>query len=172
LTPAGIFPTETIAIEQILGNVFHLIMLDLMMPKLTGLDLLAQIHAVDDDIPVITMTGDQSLETASESIQYGVSAYTSHPLVPAELRKVIARTMMKKGFIARREHELDAAIGRQIRDLREARGLTLRQVAHRTNLLASLLSQIERAGSIASVSSLFRIATALDVRLADLCGEY
>ena len=50
----------------------------------------------------------------------------------------------------RREDELHAAIGRQIRDLRKARGLTLKQMARRTNLSVSLLSQIERAESSAS----------------------
>jgi len=41
-----------------------------------------------------------------------------------------------------------------------------------TNLSVSLLSQIERAESSASVSSLFKVATALDVRLTDLFGGY
>jgi transcriptional regulator with XRE-family HTH domain len=56
--------------------------------------------------------------------------------------------------------------------MRKARGLTLKQMARRTNLSVSLLSQIERAESSASVSSLFKVATALDVRLTDLFGGY
>jgi transcriptional regulator with XRE-family HTH domain len=74
--------------------------------------------------------------------------------------------------VLRREDELHATIGRQIRDLRKQRGLTLKQMARRTNLSVSLLSQIERAESSASVSSLFKVATALDVRLTDLFGGY
>ena len=57
-------------------------------------------------------------------------------------------------------------------DLRKARGLTLKQMARRTNLSVSLLSQIERAESSASISSLYKIASALDVRIQDLFGEY
>ena len=45
-------------------------------------------------------------------------------------------------------------------------------MARRTNLSVSLLSQIERAESSAIVSSLFKVATALDVRLTDLFGGY
>ena len=52
------------------------------------------------------------------------------------------------------------------------RGLTLKQLARRTRLSVSLLSQIERAESSASVSSLFKIATALDVKLTALFGEF
>jgi DNA-binding response OmpR family regulator len=158
----------TLAVERIRDEVFHLVVLDLMMPKLSGLDLLAQIRAADDDIAVIILTGHPSLESASASIQHEVSAYIHKPGSPAEFRDVIARIARRKGLVLRREDELHAAIGRQIRNLRTARGLTLKQMSRRTNLSVSLLSQIERAESSASVSSLFKVATALDVRLTDL----
>jgi DNA-binding NtrC family response regulator len=163
-------PSE--AVERIRDEVFHLVVLDLMMPKVSGIDLLAQIRAIDDDIAVIILTGYPSLETASASIQHEVSAYIHKPFTPAEFREVIARIAKKKGLVLRREDELHATIGRQIRDLRKARGLTLRQLSRRTNLSVSLLSQIERAESSASVSSLFKVAGALDVRLTDLFGGY
>ena len=158
----------TLAVERIREEVFHLVVLDLMMPKLSGLDLLGQIRAADDDIAVIILTGHPTLETASASIQHDVSAYIHKPGSPAEFREVIARIARKKGLVLRREDELHAAIGRQIRNLRTARNLTLKQMSRRTNLSVSLLSQIERAESSASVSSLFKVATALDVPLTDL----
>jgi DNA-binding NtrC family response regulator len=162
----------SLAVDRLREEVFHLVVLDLMMPKLSGLDLLAQIRSVDDDLAVIILTGHPSLDTATASIQHEVSAYIHKPFTPAEFRDVIVRIAKKKGLVLRREDELHAAIGRQIRDLRKARGLTLKQMARRTNLSVSLLSQIERAESSASVSSLFKVATALDVRLTDLFGGY
>ncbi|HVK89519.1 MAG TPA: response regulator [Kofleriaceae bacterium] len=162
----------SLAVERIRDEVFHLVVLDLMMPKISGLDLLQQIRSVDDDIAVIILTGHPSLETASASIQHEVSAYINKPFTPAEFRDVIARIAKKKGLVLRREDELHAAIGRQIRDLRKARGLTLKQMARRTNLSVSLLSQIERAESSASISSLYKIARALDSRIQDLFGEH
>ena len=162
----------TLAVERIRDEVFHLVVLDLMMPRVSGLDLLAQIRAVDDDIAVIILTGYPTLDTATASIQHEVSAYIHKPFTPADFREVIARIAKKKGLVLRREDELHATIGRQIRDLRKSRGLTLKQMARRTNLSVSLLSQIERAESSASVSSLFKVATALDVTLTDLFGGY
>ena len=162
----------TLAVERIRDEVFHLVVLDLMMPKVSGLDLLAQIRAVDDDIAVIILTGHPSLETASASIQHEVSAYIHKPFTAQEFRDIIARIAKKKGLVLRREDELHATIGRQIRDLRKARGLTLKQMARRTNLSVSLLSQIERAESSASVSSLFKVATALDVKITELFGTF
>ena len=48
------------------------------------------------------------------------------------------------------------------------RTLTLKQLAKRTGLSVSLLSQIERAESSASVTSLYKIAHALKIRLTEL----
>ena len=161
----------TYALERIHLETFHLLMLDLMMPKLYGLDLLAQIRAVDDDIPVIIMDSAASLQAASASIRYGVSGYIGHPLEPAELSKVIARIQQKRSFVLREDERhvaLHVALGQRIRELRHARGLTFEQMARRTNLSVSLLVQMERAESSASVSSLCKVAAALDVRLTDL----
>ncbi len=163
-------PTRTL--DQLKEEEFHVVVLDLMMPKLSGIDLLGQIRETDDDIAIIILTGYPSLETATSSIEHDVSAYLRKPFSLDEFRDVIARIAKKKGLILRREDELHATIGRQIRELRKARGLTLKQMSRRTKLSVSLLSQIERAESSASVSSLFKVATALDVRLTELFGGF
>ena len=63
-------------------------------------------------------------------------------------------------------------IGDTIRNLRKDKDLTLKQMARRTGLSVSLLSQIERAESSASISSLYKIAVALESRIQDLFGAY
>ena len=156
----------TVAIPRILGEVFQLIMLDLMMPKITGLDLLAQIRAVDDDIPVIIMTSAACFATAWASIERGISGYLAHPSGLDELRTLIARAVKE-----RKKCSLHAAIGRLLRSRCQVRGLTLDQVARRANLSVSLLSQIERAEPSVSVSSLSAVAAVLGVSLAELVDQ-
>lgn len=163
-------PTQTL--ETLGKGEFHVVVLDLMMPKLNGIDLLGQIRNADDDIAVIILTGYPSLETASASIEHDVSAYIRKPFSINEFRDAIQRIAKKKGLVLRREDELHTTIGRSIRGLRKGRGLTLKQMSRRTNLSVSLLSQIERAESSASVSSLFKVATALDVRITELFGSF
>jgi DNA-binding NtrC family response regulator len=163
-------PTE--ALEILRQGEFHICIVDLMMPRLSGIDLLGQIRRIDDDIAVIILTGYPSLDTATASIQHDVSAYIRKPFSLEEFRDAIGRIAKKKGLILRREDELHATIGRQIRELRKARGLTLKQMSRRTKLSVSLLSQIERAESSASVSSLFKVATALDVKITELFGTF
>ncbi len=163
-------PTNTL--EALRKEEFHVVVLDIMMPKLNGIDLLEQIRQTDDDIAVIILTGYPSLETATSSIEHDVSAYIRKPFTISEFRDAIQRIAKKKGLILRREDQLHATIGRSIRELRKSRGLTLKQMSRRTSLSVSLLSQIERAESSASVSSLFKVATALDVPITELFGKF
>ena len=163
-------PTDTLTY---LGrDEFHVVVLDLMMPKLNGIDLLEKIRHADDDIAIIILTGYPSLESATSSIEHDVSAYIKKPFSIGEFREAIQRIAKKKGLVLRREDELHKTIGRSIRQLRKSRGLTLKQMSRRTNLSVSLLSQIERAESSASVSSLYKVATALDVRITELFGMF
>ena len=162
----------TRAVEELKRGDFHVCVLDLMMPKLSGIDLLENIRQVDDDIAVIILTGYPSLETATSSIEHDVSAYIRKPFSVVEFRSHLLRIAKKKGLILRSEDQLHATIGQIIREFRKERKLTLKQMARRTKLSVSLLSQIERAESSASVSSLFKVATALDVSITELFRGY
>jgi DNA-binding response OmpR family regulator len=97
-------PTQ--ALTTLRGDEFHLAVLDLMMPKLSGIDLLAQIREIDDDIAIIILTGYPSLETATSSIERDVSAYIRKPFTVDDFREAITRIAKKKGLILRREDEL------------------------------------------------------------------
>ncbi len=61
--------------------------------------------------------------------------------------------------------------GQQLKKLRKERGLSLREVARRTDLTASFLSQVEHGTSNVSIDSLRRIAEALDVPMMHFLEE-
>jgi DNA-binding NtrC family response regulator len=151
---------------------FHILILDLKMPGINGIELLEQIRKFNKDIAAIILTAFPSLDSATEAINLDVSAYMQKPFSGEEMRETIARVARKKGIVVRREDELHITIGARIRDFRKQRELTLKQMGRRTNLSVSLLSQIERAESSASVSSLYKIANALDVRIVELFGDF
>lgn len=151
---------------------FHILILDLRMPAMNGIDLLDKIRKIDRDVAVIILTAYPSLESATDAINLDVSAYMQKPFAGEEMRETIARVARKKGIVVRREDELHITIGKRIRTYRKEQGLTLKQMGRRTSLSVSLLSQIERAESSASVSSLYKIANALDVRIVELFGDF
>jgi two-component system OmpR family response regulator len=158
--------------DEVKEGGYHLVVLDLMMPGMGGVEVLERIRKVDTDVAVVIFTGYPSLDTAVQSMKLDAVDYLKKPFNPDEFREVLDRVMRKKGLMRTPEENLHRVIGETIRGLRKDRGLTLKQMARRTGLSVSLLSQIERAESSASISSLYKIATALDVRIQDLFGEY
>jgi DNA-binding response OmpR family regulator len=158
--------------EEVRLGGYHLIILDLMMPKLDGIEVLRRIRKLDSDIAVVIFTGFPNLESAVASMKLDAVDYIKKPFNVDEFREVLGRVMRKKGLARSPEEQLYRVIGDTIRNLRKEKDLTLKQMSRRTGLSVSLLSQIERAESSASIDSLFKIAMALDTRIQDLFGDF
>ena len=158
--------------EEVKHGGYHLVVLDLMMPEMDGIALLERIRKIDTDVAVVIFTGFPSLDTAVQSMKLDAVDYLKKPFNPDEFRAVLDRVMKKKGLARSPEENLHRFIGETIRGLRKGRSLTLKQMSRRTGLSVSLLSQIERAESSASISSLYKIASALDVHIAALFGDF
>jgi DNA-binding NtrC family response regulator len=131
-----------------------------------------KIRKVDKDLAVVMVTGYPSLDTAVQAMKLDALDYLRKPFTVEDLRTVVERVLKKKGLSRTPEEQLHRVIGETIRNLRKERSLTLKQMAKRTGLSVSLLSQIERAESAASISSLHKIAVALDARIQDLFGDF
>jgi len=154
--------------EELRKNDIHLAIIDLKMPEVSGLDVVQTIKHHDSDCAVILMTGYATLDSAVSALRGGVVDYLRKPVREDELLGAVRRALAAKGLALLPEEELHRNIGSAIRDLRKKRTLTLKQLAKRTGLSVSLLSQIERAESSASVTSLYKIAHALKIRLPEL----
>jgi DNA-binding NtrC family response regulator len=162
-------PTQTVDILR--GSDFHLVILDMMMPQMSGTEVLELIRKYDTDIAVIVATAYPTVDTAVASLKAQASDYVKKPMEPDQFIAAVRNALQKKGLSQDPEADLHRAIGRVIRDARKAQELTLKQLARRTGLSVSLLSQIERAESSASISSLYKIASALQLRMGELFGD-
>jgi two-component system cell cycle response regulator len=68
------------AIEALRGQNFDALVLDLYMPKATGLEVVKQARGLDPFLQAIVLTGSASLETAVEALRSGVYDYLTKPL--------------------------------------------------------------------------------------------
>jgi DNA-binding NtrC family response regulator len=161
-------PTK--AVEEIKVNRYHIAIVDLMMPGLDGMELLRQIRHADSDIAIVIFTGHADVDSAVAAMKLDVSDYLRKPFEIETFKRTIAEIAAKKGLMRNPERDLHLTIGNNIRRLRKERDLTLKQMARRTGLSVSLLSQIERAESSASISSLYKVASALNVPLTNFLG--
>jgi two-component system response regulator HydG len=81
------------AVEKIKDTAFDLVLMDVRMVKVSGLEALETIKAVNPAIPVIIMTAYSSVETAVKALKQGAHDYLTKPLDFDKLRLTIDRAM-------------------------------------------------------------------------------
>jgi two-component system nitrogen regulation response regulator GlnG len=69
------------------------IILDVHLPDMTGLEALAKLRTLDARSPVVFITGKSTTETAIEAMKLGAYEYLLKPLELAQLRQVISRAL-------------------------------------------------------------------------------
>jgi CheY-like chemotaxis protein/glycine cleavage system H lipoate-binding protein len=74
---------------------YDLVITDLMMPGISGLDLLKQLKENRPAANVIMVTGYPTIKTAVESVKMGAFDYLPKPFTPADLRALVARAFKK-----------------------------------------------------------------------------
>ena len=84
------------AIAEVHERAFDLILMDVRMVKVSGLQALAEIKAFNPAIPIIIMTAYSSVETAVEALKNGAYDYLTKPLDFDELRLAMERAMDHK----------------------------------------------------------------------------
>jgi len=159
-------------LRELNKQLYHLIILDLKMPKIKGEDLLREIRKVNSDVSVIILTAYPSVDSAVQALQSHAFDYIKKPFKINELRDTVRNALKSKMLLLEPEEELNLKIGKKVRELRSENRLTLRQLAERTNLSVSLISQIERAESAASISTLNKIITALNICLKEFFEDF
>lgn len=70
---------------------FNLVITDLQMPGMDGLELLTQIKQRSPDIPVVMITAHGSMDTVIQALRHGVSDFVNKPFKPAELLNIVHR---------------------------------------------------------------------------------
>jgi DNA-binding response OmpR family regulator len=81
------------ALEKINKESFDLMLLDIWLPRMTGLELLAQLPDQANQPKVIVMTGDDSQETLLLTLRKQAYQYVRKPIQPKQLMDLIRRTL-------------------------------------------------------------------------------
>ena len=156
------------ALPEIKDGHYQIVLLDIRTPDPDGVSLLKQIREVDSEVVVIAMTAHPAVKGADETLQLQAFDCLRKPFELDRLRQVIQRAVREKGLLVDADERLNQNIGSRIRALRKQRTLTLKQLANKTGLSVSLISQIELGKSAASVSTLHKLSAALAVTMSYL----
>src|SRR5262245_17017840 len=100
------------------GAPFDCVVSDVNMPEMDGFALIAAIRRHDDDLPVLLMTGDPSLDGAVRAIDTGAVSYLSKPFSHDALAAGVARAARRHG-LARMRRRVTSKTDRDIHDKME-----------------------------------------------------
>ena len=75
---------------------YDLLLVDLMMPVMSGLELMDRVSQFDPEIIMIVITGFATIETAVEAMKHGAYDYVPKPFTPDHLLAVVNRGLEKR----------------------------------------------------------------------------
>lgn len=109
-----------VALEKFDKAAYDLVLLDLKMPGIGGIDVLGRLKEKDATVTILIMTGYPSIETAVQAIKLGAHDYITKPFTPDILRKAVDRALERKTLVIenshlrqqlKAKHETDVIIG-------------------------------------------------------------
>ncbi len=80
-------------LEMVRAEKFDLILTDLVMPGITGMDILKEVTTAEISVPVIVMTAFGTVQTAVEAMRYGAFDYITKPFNLDELMIVLEKAL-------------------------------------------------------------------------------
>jgi CheY-like chemotaxis protein len=83
------------ALERLSSREYDLVITDLMMPDVNGIQLLQSMRAKGHEVPVLMITGYPTIRTALEALRLGAVDYLSKPFTRHELLGPVNRTLRR-----------------------------------------------------------------------------
>jgi DNA-binding response OmpR family regulator len=115
--------TGETALEMLNEFEYDLVLLDLKMPGISGVDVMHQAKRIYPNTKVIILTGHGSLESAIEAIRYGAEDYLLKPFETGDILDSIARALSEKAERQRKEMLIEQ-LESSIEQLKGVEGIT------------------------------------------------
>ncbi len=85
-----------VALDMLHKTTYDLVISDIRMPKMTGIELLRQLRKQDNDVTVMMITAFSSTEEAVEAMKLGAYDYITKPFKNDEIRLVVKKALERK----------------------------------------------------------------------------
>lgn len=102
---AGAYENAADALKYLAVNQVDVMITDIKMPEISGLELIARIRERDKKTAIIILSGYSNFQFAQRAIELGVSRYLTKPTNPRELICVLEETEKKLGGKQEKEED-------------------------------------------------------------------
>ncbi len=90
----------TEALQALAAGAFDLVVTDIQMPGMSGVELLREVKAFDPSLPVVVMTAYGTVENAVEALRGGAYDYLTKPFETDEIRLTVAKALERERLLA------------------------------------------------------------------------
>jgi PAS domain S-box-containing protein len=94
----GVAEDASVAMKMLEEQDFEVVVADILLPKITGVDLLKSIRKELPHIQVLMMTGEPSVETAAEAVRAGAVDYLIKPIGKEQFMQTVERAVRVKAL--------------------------------------------------------------------------
>lgn len=98
------------ALRQLDNQEFHLILLDIRLPGMDGLDVLRRVVKQHPDIPIVMVSAHGTVESAVEAMKLGAVDFLQKPFTPQELRTVVKQVLERERLEETQVIDYDSSI--------------------------------------------------------------
>lgn len=92
------------AIEEVKKEKYHMVITDLMLPQMNGIDIIKNVKSIDPDIQCLIITGYATVTTAVEAMKAGAFDYLMKPFNTAEVLMLIKRVIEFQNLQVENQH--------------------------------------------------------------------
>ena len=107
------FPSATVFLEQLTPATLGVLVLDIRMPGMSGLELQRELIAINANLPVIFITGHRDIPMAVEAMKHGAVDFIRKPFRQQELLDRINEAMDLEATTRTKRQDLDALVSRR-----------------------------------------------------------
>jgi DNA-binding NtrC family response regulator len=98
------------ALRQLDNQEFDLILLDIRLPGMDGLDVLRRVVKQHPDIPIVMVSAHGTVESAVEAMKLGAVDFIEKPFTPHELRTVVKQVLDREQLEETQAIDYDSSI--------------------------------------------------------------
>ena len=126
-----------VALRLLSESAYDVVVSDIILPRVTGVELLRRIHEISPYVQVVMMTGEPTVETAAESLRAGAADYLFKPVGKADIVRIVGNAVRIKVLedTRRRLEEENQAYSKKLEQM----------VAERTEQLRKLARAVEQS---------------------------
>ena len=140
--------TASEAIEKLDATKFDIVLTDIILPKLSGVELLRTIKDLSPETMVMMMTGEPTLDTATESLRLGAVDYLQKPVSKVDVYKAVGNALRIKSFQDEKKR-LEAENRRYMQDLEKMVAERTRELVEKEGILRTHAEELSILNKLA-----------------------